>query len=99
MSGSRRILYAEFTALPGNEERVADLVRGLAARVRDEPGNLVFAPSRKRDNPAQFFVYEEYADADAFRAHIGTDYGATFNQALAELIEGDGSALTWLTAL
>jgi quinol monooxygenase YgiN len=99
VSDGRRILYAEFTALPGNEERVADLVRGLSARVRTEPGNLVFAASQKRDDPAQFFVYEEYSDADAFRAHITAEYGATFNKALIELIEGDGSALTWLSAL
>lgn len=99
MSQDRRILYAEFTALPGNEERVAGLVRALAEEVRTEPGNLVFATNQKRDNPAEFFVYEEYSDDDAFRAHIESEYGATFNKALVDLIEGDGSALTWLTAL
>ncbi|HEY4268325.1 MAG TPA: antibiotic biosynthesis monooxygenase family protein [Galbitalea sp.] len=99
MSDGRRILYAEFTALPGNEERVAELVRALSTRVREEPGNLAFAAHHKRDDPAQFFIYEEYVDADAFRAHVGADYGATFNSELVDLIEGDGSALTWLTAL
>jgi len=95
----RRILYAEFTATSGNEDRVAELVRSLAERVRAEPGNLVFAASRKRENPAEFFVYEEYADADAFEAHIGADYGVEFNRRLAALVEGGGSALTWLDAL
>ena len=43
----RRVLYAEFTALPGHEDEVAELVRGLSALVRQEPGNLVFAASQK----------------------------------------------------
>ncbi len=99
MSDDRRILYAEFTALPGNEERVAELVRELSERVRAEPGNLVFAANRRRDRPGEFFVYEEYANAEAFRAHIGADYGTRFNDALGGLIEGEGSELTWLTAV
>ena len=95
----RRILYAEFTAKSGNEDEVAELVRGLAALVRQEPGNLVFAASQKRGRPAEFFVYEEYVDSDAFRAHVSADYGVTFNAQLADLIVGDGSDLTFLTAL
>ena len=95
----RRILYAEFTAKPGNEDEVARLVRELADLVHQEPGNLVFAPSQKRSNPAEFFVYEEYVDSDAFKAHVAAEYGVTFNARLTELIVGDGSELTFLTAL
>jgi quinol monooxygenase YgiN len=95
----RRILYAEFTAKPGNEAAVADLVRGLTELVRQEPGNLVFAAHQKRRNPAEFFVYEEYVDGAAFKAHVAAGYGATFNATLTDLIEGDGSDLTFLTPL
>ena len=98
-SDSRRVLYAEFTANPDSVDAVAELVRALAEQVRREPGNLVFAASQKRENPSEFFVYEEYADADAFAAHLGADYGAEFNQRLAKLIVGDGSDLTFLMPL
>jgi quinol monooxygenase YgiN len=96
---SRQILYAEFTANPGSENEVADLVRALAELVRNEPGNLVFAASQKRGNPAEFFVYEEYVDGDAFAAHLGADYGATFNARLTDLVVGAGSELTFLMPL
>jgi quinol monooxygenase YgiN len=99
VADSRQVLYAEFTAKPGNEDEVAGLVRGLTELVRREPGNLVFAASQKRNNPAEFFVYEEYADAEAFSAHLGADYGAAFNAKLTELIVGDGSDLTFLVPL
>jgi quinol monooxygenase YgiN len=93
----RRILYAEFAAKPGNERRVARLLREYASRVHAEAGSLIFAAHRKQDDPAQFFIYEEYADSAAFAAHLGTDYGSAFNRELAELIVGDHSDLTFLS--
>ena len=91
-----RALYAEFTARSGNERRVADLVAGLTAQVRAEPGNLVFEPYTLESEPRRWFVYEVYVDEAAFQAHITAPYGAVFNAALNELIEEDGSKLTWL---
>ena len=89
-------LYAEFTALPGAEERVAELVCELTARVRAEPGNVLFEPRTERDDPRRWFVYEVYRDEDAFREHLAADYGAAFNARLATLVEGAGSRLTFL---
>lgn len=89
-------LYAEFTANPGAEQRVAELVRVLTEQVRGEPGNLVFIPHTMKDEPRRWFVYEAYRDEAAFREHLAADYGATFNAALADLVEGGGSTLTLL---
>jgi len=97
--GERVALYAEFTALPGREDDVAALLAGLTQDVRREPGNVVFDPYRRASNAREFFVYEVYRDADAFEAHITAPYGAVFNAALGDLIEGVGSVLTWLTPL
>jgi quinol monooxygenase YgiN len=92
-------LYAEFTAIRGAEERVAELVRALTERVRAEPGNLAFTPHTLRDDPRRWFVYEVYRDEEAFREHLAADYGTTFNAALADLVEGGGSRLTFLSPL
>jgi len=93
------VLYAEFTALEGREQEVALLLAGLTADVRSEPGNILFEPSTLRARPGEFFVYEVYRDEAAFEAHISAPYGAVFNAALADLVVGGGSSLTWLTAL
>jgi len=90
-------LSAEFTAATGAENRVADLVRELAVRVRAEPGNLVFNPHTLRDEPRRWFVYEVYRDEDAFHEHLAADYGAVFNSELAGLVEEGRSRLTFLT--
>ncbi len=90
-------LFARFTARAGAESKVHDLVAGLTARVRTEPGNLVFDPSTLAGDERSWFVYEVYANDAAFAEHIGADYSAEFNAALAPLIEEPSSQLTWLT--
>ena len=94
-----RTLYAEFTVVPGNEARVAEMMRELTELVRAEPGNLVFDPYTEEANPNRYFVFEVYADDAAFEAHMSADYGARFNAELTTLIVEDASQLTWLRPL
>lgn len=91
-----KTLYAEFTVKPGSEDRVAEMMRQLTNEVRQEPGNQLFLPYTREANPREYFVFEVYEDDAAFREHISADYGARFNGELADLIEEDGSVLTWL---
>jgi quinol monooxygenase YgiN len=92
-------LYAEFTALPGNEAKVRDLLLALTAQVRAEEGNVNFVPYTLESDPRRFFVFEVYRDTEAFHEHANAEYGARFNAALSELVEGSASALTWLTSI
>ena len=95
----RKTLYAEFTANPGHETLVKELLHGLVESVRAEPGNLVFDVFTKEDEPSSFFVFEVYADDDAFRQHLGSPHSAVFNSKLTDLVKGGRSQLTWLTAM
>ena len=94
-----RTLSARFTARPGCEQRVAELVRELTTAVRQEPGNLRFDPYTQAARPAEFLVFEVYRDEAAFQAHLGADHGARFNAELADLIIEDASVLSWLHAV
>jgi quinol monooxygenase YgiN len=92
-------LYAEFTALPGKEQRISEILRILTEHVRQEQGNVAFQPFTRASDPRRFFVFEEYVDDAAFTAHITAEYGARFNAELATLIEGSNSDLTWLAGI
>ncbi|NTV38590.1 MAG: antibiotic biosynthesis monooxygenase [Demequinaceae bacterium] len=94
----RRVLYARFTALPHHCDAVGEMLSLLAASVRSEPGNVRF-DAWLEEGGRTYFVYEEYADADAFTAHITADYVADFNTRLGPLIEEPHSMLTWLTPI
>ncbi len=92
----RRTLYAEFESLPGSADEVAALVREYAIAVTAEPGNLRFDGHRLAQAPERFFVYEEYASQADFEAHVASPHCATFNEAIAPLVVGGTSTLTWL---
>ncbi|GAD10335.1 hypothetical protein GFGA_1c0694 [Gluconobacter frateurii NBRC 103465] len=89
-------LYATMKALPGCREKVRDLLVGLAADVRAEPGCERFVVHTLTDDPDFFHVEETYRDEDAFKAHMGTEHGRVFNQAIKTLVEGGGSTVVFL---
>ena len=93
---SAKHLYAEFQAVPRAGDAVASLVAGYRRDVATEPGNVRFDAHRLQDDPDRFFVYEEYVDDAAFAAHLGNPASAVFNAALAPLVVGGRSMLTWL---
>lgn len=92
-------LYAEFTVLPGNEDRVRDLLAELTVKVRSEPGNIAFEPYTLESDSSHFFVFEIYKDEQAFTEHISQEHGKRFNAELSTLVVGGASALTWLVPL
>ena len=94
-----KILYSQFTAKPGCADEVAELLLGLTADVRREPGNTAFDPYRESDDPDRFYVFEAYVDDEAFRAHLGMPYGRPFNDRLNDLIVEPHSMLTFLDPL
>ncbi|MGW9447444.1 putative quinol monooxygenase [Streptomyces sp. NPDC055632] len=94
-----KTLLAEFTVLPGNEERVAELVQDYAARVREEPGNLAFEVYTKESAPLAYWIFEVYANETAFQAHLAAPYGPPFNAVLQPLIQEEESVLTFLNPL
>jgi len=91
-----KILYATLRALPGQEERVAGMLRDLAPKVRSEPGNLRFVVYRLASDPAAFHVEETYRDEAAFQAHMGMEHGRLFNQSIVDLVEGGASNVIFL---
>lgn len=89
-------LYAEFTARPGAEATVLELILAYAEVVRAEPGNLEFQVYRRQEAPARFVVFEIYADDAAFQAHLAHPAGQAFNDRLTPLIEEAQSELSFL---
>lgn len=90
------VLYAEFTARPEARAEVEQLIRNYADAVRQEPGNRVFDVYTRTEADDRFVVFEVYQDQSAFDAHIGAEKGGAFNSALAPLIVGGASTLSFL---
>lgn len=63
------VLAVVWVARPGHQEEVANLFRKLEAESRRELGCLMYIVHTHKDEPARFFIYEQYRDDAALQAH------------------------------
>lgn len=68
------ILAVNWTAKPGNEEEVHQILRTLREASNEEPGVITYEAHVDPENPRQFFIYEVYHDADGLEAHQQTPH-------------------------
>ena len=61
------VLAVVWVARPGHEDEVANLFRKLEADSRREPGCLMYIVHRHKDEPARFFIYEQYRTTPRYR--------------------------------
>ncbi|HEY4094869.1 MAG TPA: putative quinol monooxygenase [Baekduia sp.] len=66
-------LMVVWTAKPGHEAEVGELLAELQEHTRTEPGCLEYFAHRT-DDPAVFVLYEQFADRAAFDAHRATGH-------------------------
>ncbi|MDO8691018.1 MAG: putative quinol monooxygenase [Dehalococcoidia bacterium] len=77
-------LLARFQVQPGKEDAFVEILSGLAAEVKNEPGTRRYELHRSVNDPSTFLMYEDYADKAALEAHSATVYfKAAFPQLLA----------------
>ena len=91
-----RPMIAIVRAVPGHDAQLAAAITTPATAVRHEPGCLEFRSFRDATNPAAFYLYEIYADTDAFRVHLTNDHVAHFFTELAQASTADAKALVQL---
>jgi quinol monooxygenase YgiN len=68
------VLIVKWIAEPGKEEEIAEILRVMRERTRQEPGCLGYEVFRSSEDTQQFMLVEAYKDQDAVTAHGQTDY-------------------------
>lgn len=59
----------------------------IQAAVRSEPGVLALYSIADKDNPALVFVFEMYADFDAYKAHLETEHFRAYKFATQNMVK------------
>lgn len=59
----------------------------IEAAVRLEPGVLALYSVADKDNPALVFVFEMYADLDAYKAHLETAHFKKYKVATQDMVK------------
>jgi quinol monooxygenase YgiN len=68
------VLAATWRAREGEEEAVRQIIETMLPLSRAEAGCLAFVAHRSVDDPRVFFLYEQYVDEAAVRAHTETEH-------------------------
>jgi len=66
------VLAVTWTAKPGHEAEVNEILQTLGEASRQEAGMVTYATHVDPDDPRQFFIYEVYHDASGLEAHQQT---------------------------
>ena len=69
-----RVLTVTWLARPGHEERVAEILRMMVEKTRQEPGCIHYDVNRSIDDPCRFLIYEVYRDDAALNDHQESDH-------------------------
>jgi quinol monooxygenase YgiN len=81
------VVIAEFEVKPDRLERFLELARTDASQsVANEPGCHQFDVTLDREQPNRVVLYEVYADAAAFDAHVETPHLKAFRAGIEDLI-------------
>ena len=72
------VLAVTWVARPGEEERVAGVLRKMMPPTQAEPGCIRYVAHRSLDDPRRFFLFEEYVDEAGLQAHIATEHFQTY---------------------
>ncbi|HEY1368572.1 MAG TPA: putative quinol monooxygenase [Gaiellaceae bacterium] len=70
-------IAVKWTIKDGEMDAVLAAMRPLMAASRAEPGCLQYDLHRDPGNPNVLFLYEQYADEDAYKAHADSEHFET----------------------
>ena len=68
------VLAVSWTAKPGNEEAVHEILAQMGEASRAEEGVISYTTHVDPDNPREFFIYEMYRDESGLEAHQQTEH-------------------------
>ena len=71
------VLAVTWTAKPGNEGRVREILEQMGEASRREPGVITYTTHVDPENPCEFFIYEKYHDEAGLEAHQQTEHFQT----------------------
>jgi quinol monooxygenase YgiN len=71
-------LAVKWTVKEGELDAVLAALRPLVEASRAEPGCLLYQAHRDPENPDVIFLYEQYVDEAAYRAHADSEHFQTY---------------------
>jgi quinol monooxygenase YgiN len=87
MAAQPVLVFASFEPKPGREGTVENILRGMVAPTRNEPGNEIYGLYERKDGPEgkrSFHLFEKYTDASALEFHRETEHYKNYRATIVE---------------
>jgi len=68
------VMVVHWLAQPGEQKRLADILRIMVRETRLEPGCIRYEANQSADDPRRFLIYEVYRDEAAQTAHEESEH-------------------------
>ena len=68
------VVAAKGIAKPDEIDEVARCVATMTPLSRAEPGMIQYQPHRDPEDPTVFYLYEQYVDEAAYKAHVDSPH-------------------------
>lgn len=82
-------VIASMRAKPGKEQELRAALEALIEPTLAEAGNVTYALHQGADDPAVFYLYENWTGPDALAAHFATPHLSGLLPRTPELLDGD----------
>jgi len=81
------LVAATITAKPGREKEVEDILKGMVAPSRKDPGCVFYNLHRGLDDPRVFFFFEEWESRELLARHNETPHLLAWKAKAPELVD------------
>jgi quinol monooxygenase YgiN len=81
------VVFASFVPAAGNTDAVREVLVGMRAATRQEPGNEIYdLYSADSDGQVTYHLIERYRDGEALQAHRDTDHYKAYRATIPDLL-------------
>lgn len=95
---SQFVVVVKMPLKPGTKQQAIDGFDFALQHAAQEDGTVRYILHENPANDNELWVYEMYADQEAFQAHVGADWFKEFFPSLLEVLDGNAD-MTFLTPL
>ena len=81
--------FVRMKAKEGKAEEVREALLTNPAIAGEEPGRVVFALHRSKDDPDEFWIYETWESEELVGAHESSEPFLEYRETLRPLVDGD----------
>jgi len=82
-------IVAKLTIKEGSQKDFEELMRGLAKEVRaNEPGNIIYDLMLKAGSTTEYYVMEQYKDAESMTAHGASAHFRAASPKMGPMLDG-----------